>query len=342
MSGPVYLLVICIVAHFMHSEQHWILPIVGLYTLMESLYICLSDMFVGIGQPAMRARIEVTAELIYSVAFVIAIWARPTLSTLIAVGLLRGLLLVSVVLYLIYARLGPLRISWDNSLIVAGIPFLLMTSLSILQGKLETVLLGVLSNYETVGVFQLALRLIMAAQFIPQSMNSAFYPRFAAEGLSDQNRARLFRGAGGLIVLGTFGWVFLLAFHGPLSHLLYGRAAAQVAPVLTAMGMVLPFRFAALFMASMLTAIGRERTVLAAMVAGTTVGLLTDVFLIPRHGAIGASIGLLTSALCQFILLGMAWFQRPTRTEQTVKVAAGGTSALSPAVALTDLSNGPS
>ncbi len=57
-SAPVYLLVICIVALFTHSEQRWILPIVGVYTLMESLYICLSDMFVGISQPAVRARLK--------------------------------------------------------------------------------------------------------------------------------------------------------------------------------------------------------------------------------------------------------------------------------------------
>ena len=46
------------------------------------------------------ARIEVTSELIFSVAFVLVMWARPTLASLVAVSLVRGLLLLGLVLYL--------------------------------------------------------------------------------------------------------------------------------------------------------------------------------------------------------------------------------------------------
>lgn len=313
-SAPVYLLVICIVALLTHSEQRWILPVVGVYTLMESLYICLSDMFVGISQPAVRAKIEVTAELIYSVAFVLAMWARPTIGTLIEVTLLRGTMLVGFVIYLIYTRLGRLRIGWDNTLIVEGIPFLLMTFLTILQGKLETVLLGVLSNYETVGVFQLALRLIMAAQFIPMAFASALYPRLAGGGWNPNNRRNLLHGLGGVIVLGLMGCGFLLIFNGPVSRLIYGAAAPQVAPVLKSMGPLLPVRFAALFVATVLTAVGRERAVLGAMIAGTIVGLITDVILIPRLGAVGASVALFTSGLCQCFFFGVILFKETFRS----------------------------
>jgi O-antigen/teichoic acid export membrane protein len=304
-SAPVYLLVICLVAVFSHTEQRWILPVVGVYTLAESLYFCLSDMFVGIGKPAVRAAVEVIAELIFTLAFVLGMWFRPTMGTLIEASVLRGCLLVGVVLYLIRTRLGRLRVAWDNSLIVAGIPFLLMASLTILQGKLETVLLGVLSNYETVGVFQLALRLILAAQFIPQAVVSAVYPRFCATGLSAQNYRRLFVGVAALLGLGLLGSVSILVLNGPVTRLLYGPAAQQVAPVLSSMAPLLPVRFVALFVAAVLTAVGRERAVLVSMIAATIVGAGTDLLLIPRLGAVGASIGLFASALCQFLYFGM-------------------------------------
>lgn len=303
-SAPVYLLVICGVALLTHSEQRWILPVVGVYTLMESLYLCLSDTFVGISQPAVRAKIEVTAELIFSVAFVLAMWARPTIGTLIEVSLLRGLMLVGFVLYLIYTRLGRLRLAWDNSLIREGIPFLLMTSLTLLQGKLETVLLGVLSNYETVGVFQLALRLITAAQFIPQALASALYPRLAGGGWNPENRRRVLYGLGGVILLGFTGCAFLLIFCGPLTRLIYGGAAHQVTPVLMSMAPLLPLRFAASFAATALTAVRRERAVLGTMICGTIVGFAADLILIPRLGAVGASIALSMSALCQCVFFG--------------------------------------
>jgi O-antigen/teichoic acid export membrane protein len=313
-SAPVYLLVICGVALFTHSEQRWVLPVVGLCTLMESLYICLSDMFVGTSQPAVRAKIEVVAELTFSAAFVLAMWVRPTMGSLIEVSLIRGFMLVGVVLYLIRARFGRLHVAWDNSLLVAGIPFLLMTFLSILQGKIETVLLGVLSNYETVGVFQLALRLILAAQFIPQAAASALYPRLAGGGWNADNRRRLLRGLAGLIGLGFLGCAFLLIFRSPLTRLIYGAKASQVSPVLKAMAPLLPFRFAAAFAASVLTAVGRERAVLCAMICGTIAGLTADVLLIPRMGAVGASIGLFTTALSQCIFFGVILFGATLRS----------------------------
>ncbi len=254
------------------------------------------------------------AELIYSVAFVLAMWARPTIGTLIEVTLLRGTMLVGFVIYLIYTRLGRLRIAWDNTLIVQGIPFLLMTFLTILQGKLETVLLGVLANYETVGVFQLALRLIMAAQFIPMAFASALYPRLAGGGWNPNNRRNLLHGLCGVIVLGLMGCGFLLIFNGPVSRLIYGAAAHQVGPVLKSMAPLLPVRFAALFVATVLTAVGRERAVLRTMIAGTIVGLITDALLIPRLGAVGASIALFTSGLCQCVFFGAILFRETFRS----------------------------
>ena len=196
-----------------------------------------------------------------------------------------------------------------------------MTFLSLLQGKLETVLLGVLSNYETVGVFQLALRLIMAAQFIPQAAASALYPRLAGGGWSGENRRRLLRSLGLLAVLGVLGCGFLLIFGGPVSRFIYGAAARQVAPVLKSMAPLLPIRFAALFMASVLTAVRRERLVLGGMIVGTVVGLTADLLLIPRFGAIGASIALFTTALCQCAVFGFILWREifdSTRAESVV------------------------
>lgn len=304
-SAPIYLLVIWIFSRLAHTEERWILPIVGFSTLLESLFFCISDMFVGISRPGFRAGIEVAAELIFTAAFFAAMMIRPTMATLLAVGLLRGVLLVGAVLYMARTRLGKLRVGWDNSLIIAGIPFLLLTLLTILQGKVETLLLGVLSNYEAVGVFQLALRLIMAAQFIPMALGSAIYPRLAAEGLNQRNRSRLLRSVALLLGLGLFSCGFLLTLHAPLSRLVYGPAAANVGPVLMWLAPLLPIRFVASFLATALTAVGRERSVLSGLIAGTAIGLIADLLFIPRLGAIGASLGLIASGLYQCIQLGV-------------------------------------
>jgi O-antigen/teichoic acid export membrane protein len=312
-SAPIYLLVIWIVSRFAHTEERWILPVVGLCTLLESLFFCISDIFVGISRPGFRAGIEVVAELIFTAVFVVAMLLRPTMTTLLAVSLLRGVMLFGGVLYMARTRLGPLRVGWDNSLIVAGVPFLLIAFLLILQGKIETMLLGMLSNYEAVGVFQLALRVIMAAQFIPLALGSVIYPRLAAEGLTAHNRGRLVRSVALLTGLGLFSCVFVLVFQGPLSRLLYGPAAARVAPVLMSLAPVLPIRFVALFLAAALAAVGRERSVLSGMIVGTVIGLIVDFLFIPRLGAIGASLGVIASGLCQCIQLGVVLHGSPSR-----------------------------
>lgn len=323
-SGPVYLIVIFLASRLMTGETRWLLPAVGLLTLIESLFFCLSDIFVGINRPAVRAGIEVTAELLFTPCFIVAMLLHPSLTTLVWVSGVRAAVLIGGVLYMARMRLGRLHIGWDNRLLREGAPFLLMTFLTIVQGKTETVLLGVMSDYTAVGVFQLALRLFMAALFIPQALSSAIFPRFAATGLDVDNRRRLMRGLLGLILIGLAGSVFLLAVPVPAARIMYGPAALQVIPVLRSMAPLLPLRFAILFLAAALAALSREREVLIALAAGTGVGLLTDVALIPHFGAVGASFGLLASAICQCILLIaplMGLLRRPPAAATTIGVA---------------------
>lgn len=303
-SGPIYLLTMVVLSRSLHLTTPWLVPTMGVYTLMESLYFSLSDMFVGVNRPAMRAGIEATAELTFTVCFVIAMLLHPSLATLLAVTVLRGVVLLGAVLYLVRSQLGPFHVGWDNRLIREGAPFLLMTFLDILQGKSETMLLAAFSTFAAVGIFQLALRLFTALLFVPRAISGAVFPRFAASGFDAANRRRFLHGLGGLTLVSLAGSGVLLLGPELPARVLFGPATSQVLPVLRSMAPLLLLRFVLVFVATGLLALKRERAVLAALAVGTTVGLLADLLLIPSWGPVGASVGLSVSAICQCLMLG--------------------------------------
>jgi hypothetical protein len=49
-----------------------------------------------------------------------------------------------------------------------------------------------------------------------------------------------------------------------------------------------------------------EKRVFNALLLGTVVGLAADCLLIPPYKASGAAMGMLLSALCQFVVMGVA------------------------------------
>lgn len=305
-SSPVYLLCITIVAHFV-SGPHWLLPFVGLYTVTESAYFSFASFLVGAKRIGSKAAIEAAAELIFTSLFLAAIYRYPSIKTLIVLSTIRSGLLLGTGIYLTRRYFGPLHLRFAPiEMIRAGAPFVFMSLLSLLQGRMETMLLGFLATLPATGAYQLSLRLLIASGFIPQSVNMAVFPHIAKDGLNAVNRARLTHGLILLAALGAASAAVLFFLSDPVARILFGPMAVEVAPVLRAIAPALLVRFLASGIASAVIAMEGERSVFRSLLAGTIVGLTADCLLIPHYGASGAALGMLISAVCQCLITGAA------------------------------------
>jgi O-antigen/teichoic acid export membrane protein len=305
-SAPVYLLCIIIVSHFVRGP-HWLLPFVGLYTLTESAYYSFAGFFVGVKRIGIKAAIEAGAELTFTALFLIFLYRYPSIKTVIVLSTVRSTLLLGTGVYLANRYFGPLRIRFAPlEMIRLGAPFVLMSLLGVLQGSMETLLLGFLASLPATGAYQLALKITVSAGFIPQAVNIAVFPHIAAEGLTAINRRRLSQSLILLACLGGGAGLVLFFLSHQVAQILFGPMVTEVAPVLRVIAPALFVRFVTSGMTSVVIALKGENRVFRSMLAGTVCGLTADCLLIPRLGASGAACGMLVSAVCQFILMAAA------------------------------------
>ena len=76
---------------------------------------------------------------------------------------------------------------------------------------------------QQVGCYELAVRPIITASFLPMAVGSAFFAQMTASGLNRTNRRSLWRL--GLFVLGVVAGLAILLLADKLSALLYGPIA---------------------------------------------------------------------------------------------------------------------
>lgn len=202
-------------------------------------------------------------------------------------------------MYVTQRWLCPLRVAWERTFIKEGTPLVFVALLAMLQGKVETLLLGLLTDYDTVGQYQLAFRLVFTFFFVPVTVGQAFFPHLAASGVSAEARRLLLCGAGGLLGVGLLSMSIVGLWAAPLTSILYGPQSGAVIELLQPLTLLLPLSYLHLFFATVFPAFHQESKVLRALAIGTGTSVLANCVLIPRWGAYGAAYAGVVAAFVQ-------------------------------------------
>jgi O-antigen/teichoic acid export membrane protein len=232
--------------------------------------------------------IGVAVQVIFVALLVAGLRVRPTLETWVLATLLRSILLAGACSLLAGLTFVTVRVRWDKKLVLAGLPFIMISALTIARDRVDTLLLGVLVAPAAVSAYQLAWRVIAATLFLPMTVGTTLYPDLAATGVDAHNRRRFGRALVGLTLTGSGGAVMLLLLAEPLCRLLYGPQAPVVVPLLKAGAVLLPMLFVEGLFASSLQALHGERALVRLMLIGLAAGVATNVVLVPVIGPIGA------------------------------------------------------
>ena len=306
LSSPLYLLCVLVVALALAGGVSWVILVVALFTLLDSIYASFANFFLALGKVTYDVTIGAAVQACFLATFLFGMWWAPSLNMLLEVSLLRSLLLSATAVFVTHLWLCPLRASWNSNFIKEGAPFIFIALLAMLSRRVDTLLLGFLLDYATVGRYQLASRVVDASLFVPRAVGLALFPQLASQGLTAENRRTLVRGATFIVVLGLLVMGAVLLLGTPLTIVLYGPLAGEIVALLRLLAFLFPLSFLWLFLSSALQALHQEKKVLRALAVGAGISFFTNWALISLFGVYGAVYARVLSALIQAGLL--SWY----------------------------------
>jgi O-antigen/teichoic acid export membrane protein len=171
--------------------------------------------------------------------------------------------------------------------------------------RVDVLLVAALGGLAPAAVYAVAGRFVVLIQFANQGISQSVQPRLA-EALATGDRAaanHLYQTATGWLVLVTWPINLLVALFAPVYLRLFGEHyAAQGAPVVLVLAGAMLVATGCGMVDMVLAMAGRTSWNLLNVLVALTVTIGLDVLLIPRHGALGAAIGLACAMIANNLL----------------------------------------
>ena len=222
---------------------------------------------------------------------------------------------------------------WIKRLAILSAPFGLFAVFQRLYMYLDTVLLSALGSDFHVGLYQIAFKIVLALQFLPMAFTASLYPAMASywkdmhpsalskgrteskQPSSSPYQGEVARSAGGVSQLTvTFerAMNYLLIISLPISigimtlsdkiiQIFKPEYAAAILPLQIIIAAV-PFMFLNFPIGSLLNACDRQKLNTLNMGIVLAISIIMNIILIPRFGAVGASITVLATNILMFII----------------------------------------
>ncbi len=210
-------------------------------------------------------------------------------------------------------------------LLASSAPIALLSIVGVLYQRLALLLLPSLAGTAATGLFSAAARLVESAKLVHLAVFTAIYPMMAqARGISWTRFFSRFRQPWWFLLgLAAVAAFTLSIMAGPLVRILYGSGYAGAAPLLRLLAWILiPYSING-FLGLVFLARGQARSLLGALsAAALTLGLLTLV-LVPRLGAPGAVLAVLSAEVIQSVILLMQYARFSQSSQMVPKPSLG-------------------
>ena len=213
------------------------------------------------------------------------------------------------------------------SLLSRSIPLALSAILTIIQVRIDILMLKIMSGDVAVGLYSAATRLTEAAYVAPAALGIVVFPALTRACASHSGNLQKFFSTIIVIMLALgLPFAVLTSYYAdPLVLLLFGTEFALSVPVLIVMSMQVPLGFVNIALVNLLFAAGKQKMELWASVATTVVNVAANLALIPLLGPVGAA---LATVLCQLVAFIVLWQMSasvvtpaiPVRTVATIVV----------------------
>lgn len=295
-----------------HAEFAALVPVLMVALIPVAVLSVQTESFKAIGRPgtAVFTQAVLPQLLLLLVVSGLALNGTVTLSSIFACY--AGAFLVAMLLAFVRWRM-IIRDIWQKAsfstaiLLRTSLPILIVTSLNLVMAWTDTLVLGILSSADQVGIYGVALRISATTSFVLIAVNSVVAPQFAAlhssgrhaelETLARRSTFWTLASASPLIVLFLVFPTEILRVFGPQFE-----AGASPLRLLTLAQLV---NVSTGLLTSLLIMTGHEKLMRNNMILSATVNLVGNLLLVPVLGALGAAISTATSMI---VLKVVSWW----------------------------------
>lgn len=213
------------------------------------------------------------------------------------------------------SRFGLWRVSLERMgyLFKESWPLILQGIIIMIYMKIDQVMLGQMSGDRSVGEFSAAVRLVEVWYFIPISLTASLFPEIInSRNLALEQYEKRIQSLYDLMIWMAIGMAILITIFAPfIIAVLYGEQYRNAAAVLSLQTWMATSVFFGVARQKWLTAEGFLKDGLYVEITGMVINVSVNLYLIPRYGAVGASIASLVAAFgANFVMAG---FSRPIR-----------------------------
>ncbi len=198
----------------------------------------------------------------------------------------------------------PKHITLDPHLIKEALPFLFVGLSTLLAGRVDIMMLAVLTEAETVGQYRLAAQIAAIVMMISTVAQAVLSPKISKLSHENQLQSLLARlpllSATLFVIAGLLSTLVYVAFHVALPWI--GADFAQAGPVLTIL--LVAFTIIAFLSPALplLTMSGRTTYAAVANVIAIAINIILNLILIPAFAGTGAAVATALSLLSLYVL----------------------------------------
>lgn len=209
------------------------------------------------------------------------------------------------------SRFTPFTVRFDFSeqkkLILAGLPFLLVTSLTMLNYRLDSIILRFIQGKEATGIYNVAYILILNLIMVQQIAGRVLLPVFSRFGEESRQRFQKYccQAIKVLVVVALLAILAVQGFGDRIILTLYGAQYSAATTCLKVLIFSVVFMFISHISSTALIALNNEKQVVKAWTFALVSNVILNLALIPKFSYIGASAATVFS---EILLCSMSYY----------------------------------
>lgn len=324
-TGLVIKLIIGIIAYVLSCSFNYILnaekPILFQLINFTSLLLILqsSDVIETYFQSQTKAKISVIVKLIaFATASVFRIYAlinRENIFFLVIINIVE-LSITYVLLVMVYQKKvvsllfnisKNIKLDFIKRIAKIAWPIMVTEFFVYIYMRIDQFMLEAMSTSKELGLYGAALRLSETWYFIAGAITTSFYPRIASSWNNDKEKfyAQYQDLLNVLTYISIALATFVSIFAKPLITLLYGQQFAEAGIVLSIHIWAGVFVFMGVGTNNLMIIKNLQKFILIKTIVGATLNVIINLWLIPKYGALGASVATLIAYSIQAYVLNV-------------------------------------
>lgn len=292
------------------------------YLMMGQLFYTFSAVFVGLRWMGLRLAVGVIGPVLIAMSALAVLlgWSLPSVLGLYVAA---NAIMVGVAFKVVSAHLGPvrmqLRLSTVRPVLIVALPFFAIEMLTLMQGKIDVLMIFLLSTPVQVADYETSYRLLEATRTLVRPLMMVFVPIAAAMFITNKQAELvqlIWRLIGTVSVAGVALAVICIAMAEPIVTTIWGESFQSGAGIFAVLALSTIPLFVSLACVQLAGALHRERECLKILVPVVLANAVLNAFVIPFYGALGAAwTTFATECLAATLLLGL--ILRATRATAT-------------------------